>query len=349
MAANQGLTEVAGDPAFTLCSLVSMSSTSGSFSLSVRLTVLISLALVAAPVAAFGCSVCGCSLSSDWAAQGYGMLPGLETGLRFEYFEQSDLRSGTSSVGRSTLTFPNDIEIQQRTVNRNTWLDLNYVVDSAWAASISVPYHDRFHTTIAAGDTDISTSRTSGLGDVRLLGRYQEFGASSSFGLQFGLKLPTGRFDQNFANGPQAGGLVDRGLQLGTGTTDLLAGASWFARPAVTLGTFVQATLDQPLAARAGFLPSSSGNLSGGVRWLNSSRFTPQLQLNIKTESREHGAEADAANSGGTIAYLSPGVTAELAAHASAFIFVQLPVYQRVNGLQLEPRWLLSLGVRWRL
>jgi len=30
-------------------------------------------------------------------------------------------------------------------------------------------------------------------------------------------------------------------------------------------------------------------------------------------------------------------VTVELATHASAFVFVQLPVYQRVNGLQLEP------------
>jgi len=85
------------------------------------------------------------------------------------------------------------------------------------------------------------------------------------------------------------------------------------------------------------------------VRWLNSSRFTPQLQLNLKAEGREHGVEADTANSGGTIAYLSPGATVELAAHASAFVFVQLPVYQRVNGLQLEPRWLLSLGVRLRL
>jgi hypothetical protein len=306
-------------------------------------------ALTIAPSVGVGCSVCGCSLSSDWAAQGYGMLPGLETGLRYEYFEQSDLRGGTSSVNRGSPELPNDNEIQQRTVNRNTWLDLNDVVNSSWAVTVSVPYHDRFHTTIAAGDTDISTSRASGLGDMRLLGRYQEFGSTNSFGLQFGLKLPTGRFDQNFASGPQTGELLDRGLQLGSGTTDLLAGASWFARPSVNFGTFVQATLDLPLAARAGFIPSTSLNLSGGVRWLNASRFTPQLQLNLKAEGREHGAEADTANSGGTIAYLSPGVTVELATHASAFVFVQLPVYQRVNGLQLEPRWLLSLGVRWRL
>ena len=81
---------------------------------------------------------------------------------------------------------------------------------------------------------------------------------------------------------------------------------------------------------------------------MNPSRFTPQLQLNIKTESREHGAQADAANSGGTLAYLSPGLTAELTPNAHGFVFVQLPVYQRVNGLQLEPRWLLSVGVRMK-
>jgi hypothetical protein len=294
----------------------------------------------------FGCSVCGCSLSSDWAAQGYAMTPGFDVGLRFEYFEQSDLRSGTDSVDRSTLTFPNDDEIQQRTVNRNTWLDLNYVGNTAWAFSAAIPYHDRFHTTIAAGDMDISTSHASGLGDIRLLARYQKFSPEHSVGLQFGLKLPTGRLDQNFAEGPQTGELLDRGLQLGTGTTDLLAGASWFARPTTTLGCFAQAMLDLPLAARNGFLPSTSLTISGGVRWLNSSRFTPQLQVNVKAEGREHGAQADTPNSGGALAYLSPGVTAEVTPTSSAFAFLQLPVYQRVNGLQLEPNWLLSVGAR---
>jgi hypothetical protein len=295
------------------------------------------------------CSVCGCSLSSDWASQGYDTLPGFEAGLRFEYFSQSDLRSGTKSVDRAARSFPNDNEIQQRTLNRNTWLDLNYVIHPAWAVTLSVPFHDRFHTTIAEGDTDISTSRASGLGDVRVLGRYQKFGTAHSFGLQFGFKLPSGRFDQNFATGPQAGELLDRGLQLGTGTTDLLIGASWFTRPMTNLGCFAQVMLDQPLAARAGFLPSTSLTFSGGIRWLNTSRFTPQLQLNVKTEAREHGSEADSANSGGTIAYLSPGATAELTEQSNTFVFLQLPVYQRVNGLQLEPLWILSTGLRWKI
>ena len=310
---------------------------------------LLPLSLLAGTSTAVACSVCGCSLSSDWAAQGYTMTPGLEAGIRYEYFQQSDLRSGTGSVDRAAFPFPNDDEIQQRTVNRNTWLDLNYVFNSTWAFSVALPYEDRFHTTIAAGDTDISTSRASGLGDIRLLARYQQFNPSQSFSLQFGLKLPAGGFIQDFFEGPQAGELLDRGLQLGTGTTDLLAGASWFAKPSTNLGCFAQVMLDQPLDARAGFLPSTSVTLSGGVRWLNSSRFTPQLQLNLKTEGREHGAEADTPNSGSTLAYVSPGMTAELAPQTTSFVFVQLPVYQRVNGLQLEPKWVLSFGVRWKL
>lgn len=316
---------------------------------SLRPLILAAIVLAAASSTALACSVCGCSLSSDWAAQGYPATSGLAAGIRYEYFAQSDLRSGTDSVNRSTLALPNDREIQQRTVNRNTWLELNDAASPTWAISAQIPYHDRFHTTIAAGDTAISTSDASGLGDVRLLGRYQQSSMTRSFGLQFGLKLPTGRFDQNFASGPQAGGLLDRGLQLGTGTTDLLLGASWFNRPMVNLGCFAQATLQQPLAARADFIPSTSLNVSAGLRWLNASAFTPQLQLNVKSESREHGAEADTPNSGGTLAYLSPGLTAEITAGTTGYVFVQLPVYQRVNGLQLEPRWLLSVGLRFAL
>ena len=303
-------------------------------------------AALAGTSTALACSVCGYSLSSDWAAQGYNTTTGLEAGVRFEYSDQTNLRSGTSSVDRSTLELPNENEIQQRTLNRSSWLDLNYVFNSSWALTAALPYYDRFHTTLAEGDTAISTSHASGHGDLRLLARYQKPGMNHSFSFQFGFKLPIGRFDQNFSEGPQTGELLDRGLQLGTGTTDLLVSASWFARPATSIGVFTQAQLDQPLAARDNFLPSTNVTLTGGIRWLNSSRFTPQLQLNLKTESREHGSQGDTANSGSTHAYLSPGVTAEITARSSAFVFVQLPVYQRVNGLQLEPRWTLSTGVR---
>ena len=313
------------------------------------LAVFVSVSVAVAP-SAVGCSVCGCSLSSDWGLQGYGETPGAQFSLRYEYFDQTDLRSGTDSINRASLTFPNDNEIQQSTTNRNAWLGLDYVFDAKWAVALQLPYHDRDHATIAAGDTAVSTSRASGLGDTRVIGRYALLqGADDNVALQFGLKLPTGRFDQNFTTGPQAGSPVDRGLQLGTGTTDLLLGVAWFARPADNLGVFAQALLNQPLAQRAGFRPSPSMTLNSGVRWLNTSAFTPQLQLNIRWDGREHGVNADRDNSGGLVAYLSPGLTADLNEKVNAFAFVQLPVYQRVTGLQLEPRRLLSVGLRFKL
>ncbi|MDB6128833.1 MAG: hypothetical protein JWM35_2729, partial [Verrucomicrobia bacterium] len=217
-------------------------------------TLFIAALPAAAPISLLGCSECGCSLSSDWAAQGYTMMPGLQAGVRFEYYDNTDLRAGRHSVARGALSFPNDDEIQQQTLNRNEWLDLDYVVSPAWAISAQIPYYDRVHSTIAPGDTQVSGSRASGLGDVRVVGRYQNFSFTRGFSFQLGLKLPTGRFDQDFSSGPQAGELLDRGLQLGSGTTDVIAGASYFWRQGIHLGYFLQATASQPLAYRYDYM-----------------------------------------------------------------------------------------------
>ena len=76
-------------------------------------------AMAAGAESNYGCSVCGCSLSSDWASQGYLAMPGLQADLRYEYYNQSELRAGTHAADRSAFALPNDEEIQQRTLNRN--------------------------------------------------------------------------------------------------------------------------------------------------------------------------------------------------------------------------------------
>lgn len=307
----------------------------------------LAVAFAALPGVTFGCSVCGCSLSSDWALQGYNETAGLQVSLRDEYYKQSDLRNGTHNANLATIDTSVN-EIQQETLNRNIVLGLDYVASPNWAVSLQLPYYDRFHSTIQPGDTDISTSHATGLGDVRVLGRYQvQQGHESSWSVQLGLKLPTGGINQNFATGPAAGTPLDRGLQLGTGTTDLLAGVSHFSRPGLYVSWFAQVLLDQPLAARDGFIPSSSVNANTGIRWLNTSAFTPELQLNATWNSREHGINADSTNSGGVLVHVSPGLSADLTTRLNAFAFLQLPVYQRVSGLQLEARWLLASGLRY--
>jgi hypothetical protein len=311
---------------------------------------LASLALcIAGQPAAFACSSCGCTLSSDWASQGLSASAGWHIDLRHDYFNQDELRSGIGRVNRASISLPSEQEIQQKTVNRNTTLTLDHGFNADWGVTLQLPYFDRYHTTVAEGDTDISTSRSSSIGDVRVVGRYQGFSPARDWGVQFGLKLPTGRTDVNFSGGPQAGQPLDSGLQPGTGSTDLLIGVFRFGAINESFDYFAQALLQLPLNSKAAFKPGIGANLSAGVRYLTDSRVTPQLQLNMRTERRESGASADVENSGATLAYLSPGATVALTHDAQVYGFVQLPVYQRVNGLQLEPRYSVSVGLRYNL
>lgn len=295
------------------------------------------------------CSSCGCTLNSDWASQGYAVGSGLRIDARFDYFDQSDLRSGTGSVDRSALELPNEEEIQRGTVNRNTTIGIDYSPSRAWGINVQLPYFDRFHDTFAEGDESLSYSHSHGIGDIRVTGRYQGFSADGSTGVLFGLKLATGATDTNFYAGPQAGERLDAGLQAGTGTTDALIGVYNFGNLASTLGYFAQATLQQPLAAHDAFRPGTGLNLNAGLRYTAWQRVTPQLQFNVRSEKRESGANADIPNSGATLAYLSPGINVRFNRHWDGFAYVQLPVYQRVNGLQLEPDRLYSIGLQYHL
>ena len=294
---------------------------------------------------ALACSSCGCTLSSDWLVQG-GQYSGFHADFRFDYFNQDDLRSGTHSVNRGSIELPSEHEVQQETVNRNYNLFLDYAPQgSDWGFSAQVPWFDRYHTTLAEGDTEVSSSHTKSLGDVRLLARYRGLSEDKSVGVQLGVKLPTGSIHDNFISGPQQGEPLDRGLQPGTGTTDLLVGAYTFGAMNRDWDWFGEAILQQPLDSREDFKPGTGLNVTLGARYMSLENVRPQIQVNARIEGREKGLNADVDNSGATLVYLSPGVNVKLTDSASLYGYVQVPIYQRVNGLQIEPRWSASVGV----
>jgi hypothetical protein len=302
--------------------------------------------LAAGSGAALACSACGCTLNADWATQGLTSRTGLTADLRYDFSRQDDLRSGTGRVDRGALALPNDEEIQQHTVNRIGTLTLDYGLDADWGVTLALPWISRGHTTIAEGDTGISSSRSNSVGDVRVMARYTGLSAGRDWGLQFGLKLPTGdSHGVAFDGGPRQGEMLDRGLQAGTGSTDLLLGAFKFGAISETADWFGQALLQLPVASDRAFKPGIGANLTAGVRYRGFESVVPQLQVNSRLEGRESGDDADRPNSGSTLVYLSPGATFKTSERTSVYLFGQVPVYQRVNGLQLEPKWSLSAGV----
>jgi hypothetical protein len=311
--------------------------------------IVFALAVVSAAGAqrASACSACGCTLSSDWASQGLAASGGWRADFRFDYFNQDQLRSGTDSVPRSSLPIPNEEEIQQYTINRNYALNLDYSPNKNWGVNLQVPWYNRSHATIAEGDTEVSTSHDQGIGDLRIVGRYMGLGEQRNTGIEFGLKLPTGQFNSEFQTGPETGEPLDRGLQLGTGTTDLLLGAYNFGGLAENWDYFAHALLQQPLDSREHFRPGTGVNFNLGVRYTASASFVPQLQVNARIEKRESGANADVENSGASLVYLSPGVTWNISRRFSAYGFFQAPLYQRVNGLQIEATQVWSIGMHY--
>ena len=304
------------------------------------------LLLAGACANALACSACGCTLNADWATQGLSRRTGLTADLRYDFFNQDDLRRGTGRADRASFQLPSDEEIQQHTVNRNATLTLDYGITSDWGVTLTLPWLERRHTTIAEGDTDISSSRSSSIGDVRVVARYTGFADAQDWGLQLGLKLPSGDSrGVHFDAGPQQGEMLDRGLQPGTGSTDLLVGAFKFGAIGETADWFGQALLQIPVASDRAFRPGIGANLTAGVRYRGFDAVVPQVQFNSRIERRETGSDADTPNSGATLVYFSPGATFNLTSATSLYLFGQVPVYQRVNGLQLEPKWSVSAGV----
>jgi len=305
------------------------------------------LAALAFPTASFACSSCGCTLSSDWDTQGYSAKTGLHFDLRYDYVNQSQLRHGTDAVDRDAIEIPNEREIELYTVNRYTTLGIDYSWNANWGVDVELPYVDREHATFPEDETEISTSNSQSIGDVRVLGRYQGFTPEHNVGVQFGLKLPTGSHDVVFREGSEAGEPLDRGLQPGTGTTDLLLGAYKFGNLGQDWDAFGQAQVQVALDSSDEFRAGNSINLNVGVRYLGNETWVPQLQLNARVAAKDSGEQADADNSGGTLVDLSPGLSFNPSPKLHLFGFVQVPLYQRVNGLQLAPRITASIGARF--
>jgi hypothetical protein len=347
--------------------LTAFSLRSSSAALSTGIAVLLALGLT--PSSAWACASCGCTLSSD-AAMGFSALAGWRLNLEYDYLNQDQLRHGTSTatpaevVNQPSDPTLNGGEIEHDTLNRYISAGLSYSPNADWNINLLVPYVLRGHTTYGvqtapytAAETapdQLSSVRVSGLGDIKLIGSYQGLLPTHNFGLQLGVKLPTGRYGTavNFDTGPNAGTPLDASLQPGTGSTDVIVGTYYYQAVSQNFDAFVNARFQSAVAHRQNqsgndFRPGNQGTLSFGLRYEAHPEWVPQLQINVTHKSSDQGALADRFGSGGSVAYLSPGLTVKALSRLHLYGFVQLPVYSQLDGYQLFPRWTATAGASY--
>ena len=312
---------------------------------------------------AFACASCGCSLNSDWSVQGLSAAGGWSADLRYDYLNQNQLRSGTGTIPPAAAAIATNTqtdspaEVERYTKNNYLTAALDYNNGDTWGVGLILPYIDRSHSTLGTGsdgyafdpDNGAYGSSASGLGDIRVLGRYFGFSEQRNFGIQFGVKLPTGKKDQVSNSGNATP--VDPGLQLGTGTTDLIIGAYRFDNLSADWDYFTQASLQTALKsstmAAGSYKPGNSFNFNFGVRYQGFEAFIPTLQLNARYAKADSGDAADSFATGGKLVYLTPGAIVPISEKISAYANVQLPIYQDLNGIQLAPRYIVSVGTRF--
>ncbi len=286
----------------------------------------------------------GPGFTPGWESQGLAAMDGFRFDVRFDLLNQNQLRSGSGTPGTWPIA-PHEQEVYTKTQSLNLTYDYS---KGPWGLNVQVPYLERSHATngFAYNGTDDGTSYKTGFGDVRVIGRFMGVLKNRSLGLQLGLKLPTGEFRQNFNGGAIAGSALDRGLQLGTGTPDLIFGAYHFANISKDWNYFSQLVAQLPLASREGYIPGNSLTANLALRYQRFQHVVPQLQVNARFQARDHGINASPEDSGGTMVYLSPGVTFNITSNVSSYVFFQLPIYQYLNGYQLAPFYTLSVGTR---
>lgn len=295
---------------------------------------------------AHACASCGCTLTADWLSQGLAAQPGTTFSLRYDYVPQTRLQSGTDPVDRSAISFPTDREIERHTYNNSLTMTLDHQFANDFGLDVQLPVLTRPHSTIGEDTTEPSHSDTHGIGDLRIVGRWQGLSTPGSVtGIEGGFVLPTGQFHQTFHSGPEKGEEVDRGLQPGTGAVQAVLGAYHLGAISSELGYFLQADAQTALNHRDSYKPGSFVQASAALNFTHWRNITPQVQLSFRATERDSGVNSDRPNSGGEQVNLSPGISAKLSSRLVGFTFVELPLYQRVNGYQLVPRAKFSAGL----
>jgi hypothetical protein len=330
-------------------------------SYALRACATLSVALLAAAYAgpAQACATCGCTLSKDWLGPQAGSVSGWSVGISYDFLDQNQMREGQHNVdqarAQAILNPPGNTgnEVELQTLSRVTTFGVDYNT-ADWGISLQVPFVDRYHTTLQDGtQAGYNFNQFNALGDARVI---VKVGLSSlgladdaSSGVIAGVKLPTGSTDEPF-NGP-AGGIVDPSLQPGTGSTDLLLGG-YYSGGLDKLGWFAQGLWQHAVASQAGYTPGDAITLNAGVRYADMGQaVVPLLQVNYVHRNIDRGnlvnVKFDGSPlTGGDLVYVAPGVSARLGAGFSAYGYVQFPVFQDVNGVQLTPKQIYSVGIR---
>ena len=190
-----------------------------------------------------------------------------------------------------------------------------------------------------------SLGNVEGIGDTTFYGQYRFFkNEGTNVSALFGIKTPTGKTSRHSSDGSE---LLETEFQPGTGSWDGILGLAFtqkigaFSVDASTVYTIAsEGAQDTDLGDIFSYNFALSYRLFGqqGVSYeAPKFAFDTILEFNGEWRDKEERNNSKDDNSGGNIAYISPGFRLTAGSNVSVGASFGIPIVQDTNGDQVEP------------
>jgi hypothetical protein len=305
-----------------------------------RRLLLLCLLLLPASRAFASCGSASCPL--DLNALNRPMPGRFTLDLSFEYIDQDRPMIGRRGAAVGELATHHD---EVRTVNRRAALQLQYAPSDRLQFSATMPWISRSHDHLASNhhhgrpvavDHNVIPQHwnATGNGDLLFQARTRIAGALWATA---GVEVPTGADDVSNGNGEVA----EMTIQPGSGGTDVLLGLAYERGRYFTSATY------RRNAEAHDYRFGDEWLLNAGTSIPLLARTELLLQANARIRGRDEEAGVRDAFTGGSAIYATPGVRVNVGRYA-VYGLLQVPLYQRVNGLQLTANRNFVTGVQAR-
>lgn len=280
---------------------------------------------------------------------------------QFMRMAMDDNRSGTDTLSDAEVLTDFSIAPTRMT------MDMHMAsVMYGWSESLSfmamVPYYDKEMDHINRAGVRFTT-KSKGVGDVALKGVYGLYQRQDhNVLLNAGVSLPTGSIDKKDDTPAGLNQQLPYPMQIGSGTFDLLPGLTYRGHTSdFSWGGQIGATIRLGRNDNSYALGNRYRTTTWGARkwadWISTS-----LRVAAEVVDNVDGADpllnpasvptADPDRRGGTRVDILGGVnligTAGVARGQRLFIEFGIPIYQNLDGPQLETDWLLTVGLQFR-
>ena len=265
--------------------------------------------------------------------------------VTYQYIDQDQPKIGTEDATVGEIQRHHD---EVRTLNRMTTARAVYR-PGAWSFTASIPWVDRYHEHIHhdLGEDEVERFNYSGIGDLEVA-TLRSFGGGESRRRGFvsaGVKMPTG--DTSVPN--EDGDQPEPAARPGSGSWDALAGmgVEWQLGEsrAVPLRLSVTGRYNGFGTEDYRIGPEVQAHLGTEYPLMRSLSLLAQANFRVRGQDDVGSSGVNEEDTGGTMLFLSPGVRASVSHAASLYALVQIPVYQRVNGIQIVSDGNLYVGM----